>query len=427
MPAQTPLWQLLSLPGPPQNQDACFVEGDGGKIEFDEKVFVAWLELDEREKSRGLRLPAKRRRVNTVRPSYSASSFFKLYVLDELGIMVHNQALFRTRFRVPVACYRDLLALVKLAQDTHFRGFGKSDASGRPGAPLELLLLGTLRYLGRHCQFDDLKEATYVDKETHRRFFFKFCLWGREFLYPLHVTAPSCKEDIVKCEELYRAAGFPGCIGSFDVTHVPLNNLSVAKTNSYKNGKHIYPTIAYQTTVSHSGLVLSVCPGKPGTWNDKTIIKYDEFIQSLSTNDLFTTYEWQRRVAGPSEWVTETGVYCICDGGYLQKPTMMSAFHMNSDEEDIHWSMLGSLRKDVETFFGRLKKRFTIFHDGVRVHDVEKMDDIFFTCVALHNWLHCVDGLGEQWETTRAQEVRLCFASANPSVNVGRRTRTCLE
>jgi len=86
---------------------------------------------------------------------------------------------------------------------------------------------------------------------------------------------------------------------------------------------------------------------------------------------------------------------------------MMSAFHVTSNADQIEWSkMLGSLRKDVECFFGRLKKRFTIFHDGVRVHDIERLDDIFFFCSALHNWLHSADGLGENWELGWTREVR---------------------
>jgi hypothetical protein len=40
---------------------------------------------------------------------------------------------------------------------------------------MELLLLGSLRYLGRGWTFDDLAESTFVRRDVHRCFFHKFC------------------------------------------------------------------------------------------------------------------------------------------------------------------------------------------------------------------------------------------------------------
>ena len=37
-------------------------------------------------------------------------------------------------------------------------------------SPIELLLLGTLRYLGRGWTFDDIEEATAISLEVHRVF-----------------------------------------------------------------------------------------------------------------------------------------------------------------------------------------------------------------------------------------------------------------
>ena len=42
------------------------------------------------------------------------------------------------------------------------------------GVPLELLVLGSLRYLGRGWTFDDLEEATGISEESHRVFFRRF-------------------------------------------------------------------------------------------------------------------------------------------------------------------------------------------------------------------------------------------------------------
>ena len=49
-----------------------------------------------------------------------------------------------------------------------------SDATGKRGAPLSLLILGALRYLGRGWTFADLEENTAISIETHRTFFHEF-------------------------------------------------------------------------------------------------------------------------------------------------------------------------------------------------------------------------------------------------------------
>ena len=46
----------------------------------------------------------------------------------------------------------------------------KKNAAGIKVAPIELLLLGTLRFLGRGWTLDDLEEQMMISQETHRCF-----------------------------------------------------------------------------------------------------------------------------------------------------------------------------------------------------------------------------------------------------------------
>ncbi len=55
------------------------------------------------------------------------------------------------------------------------------------------------------------------------------------------------------------------------------------------------------------------------------------------------------------------------------------------------------MHKDVECTFGILKGRWRILKTGVRVYGVDKVDEIWLTCCALHNWLLNIDGISEQW------------------------------
>ena len=64
-----------------------------------------------------------------------------------------------------------------------------------------------------------------------------------------------------------------------------------------------------------------------------------------------------------------------------------------------------SIRKDIECFFGILKKRFTVLMTGVRTHSIKKCDEVFLTCCALHNRLLYLDGLDQDWEEDSLQNV----------------------
>ena len=73
-------------------------------------------------------------------------------------------------------------------------GFDKVDASGRQGAPLELLILGALRVLGQACCFQVLYEGSLIRRETHRRFFHAFVREYSKRIYPLvrHFLHEAC-------------------------------------------------------------------------------------------------------------------------------------------------------------------------------------------------------------------------------------------
>jgi len=69
------------------------------------------------------------------------------------------------------------------------------DAAGRESSPLELLLLGPLHYLGQGWTFDDLKEATNINKETHRQFLHVFIEYGSTVLFAKHVPIPTTAKE----------------------------------------------------------------------------------------------------------------------------------------------------------------------------------------------------------------------------------------
>jgi hypothetical protein len=87
-------------------------------------------------------------------------------------------------------------------------------------SPVELLLLGSLRYLGRGWTFDDCEESTAIDKDVHRNFFRVFLEFGSTFLYKKWVLTPVNLPEALSNMKEYSVAGFPGCVGSSDCTHI---------------------------------------------------------------------------------------------------------------------------------------------------------------------------------------------------------------
>jgi hypothetical protein len=70
---------------------------------------------------------------------------------------------------------------------TWAQGNGKKQTKAKPVEPL---VLGLLRYLGRGWTFDDLEENAGIGEETFRRFFHKFIAFGSTALHNEFVIAP---------------------------------------------------------------------------------------------------------------------------------------------------------------------------------------------------------------------------------------------
>jgi hypothetical protein len=93
-----------------------------------------------------------------------------------------------------------------------------------------------------------------------------------------------------------------------------------------------------------------------------------------------------------------TGIYVICDNGYLHWSCTVPPFGVANNIEEICWSKwLELMRKDVECTFSILKGQWRIIKSGVRLCGVDALYYVWLTCCALHNWLLEVDGLKEEW------------------------------
>lgn len=345
----------------------------------------------------------KRKRLPV--PDYSASVWAKLLsdqaaVLNQPSSRQHKQ--FRLRFRVPYSLFRHLVLWTEgwYYAENNKQGTGMGTRRVRPincagtaRIPAELLVLGCLRMLGRGTCLDGIEELSLISPSTMNKFFHSWCERVTQDLYPEHVQFPTADEDIAKILGEFSYLGFPGCIGSMDVIHIPWHQCPAIHKVLY-TGKEGFPTIAYQVIVSHSGRVLACTPGFYGSLNDKTIVKFDGQIRKLREGS-HNHVRFELRGKDGKKFHRH-GVWVMVDGGYLKWAVTMAASKTDCSPAYSAWrSKLESIRKDVECFFGRLTSRFRILRYAIQLHSKEQIDNVFFTCVTLQNMLHDWDGLDE--------------------------------
>lgn len=330
-------------------------------------------------------------------PDPLKSSWYINYVLSKrFSTSKKLKKRFRRRFRMKRASFFRLVTLAR--ENQWFPNEEKPDCVGKVGPPLELLLLGALRYLGRGWTFDDLEESTNIGEEKHRRFFHEFIKVGSNNMYTKWVTVPSTQEAIAACGAEYAEAGFDGALFSSDGTHVIMEKCSARLKNAHMGGKMPFTARCYNLSVNHRRQILATSPGCPSRWNDKTVSTFDDFLCEIQAGNLFqnVVFELYNSDGTMSKY---RGAWGLVDNGYHKWVTLMPPLKHAAFVKEVRWSKwLESMRKDVECTFGILKGRWRILKTGIRLHSICAVDSIWKTCCALHNFLLNEDGLDTLWE-----------------------------
>ena len=86
----------------------------------------------------------------------------------------------------------------------------------------------------------------------------------------------------------------------------------------------------------------------PGTVNDKTMVKSEDFIKALKVDPLYSEYEYtvfdRRGVESELE-----GLYATVDGGHLRCPQTLDGYKSSLDNDEmLYQEHQASVRKDVE-------------------------------------------------------------------------------
>jgi hypothetical protein len=251
----------------------------------------------------------------------------------------------------------------------------------------ELLVMGTLAMIGGTIQsFRQLKTLTHMSATEHSKFFLTFvekmASISNEYIYM--PRTPEELNEIMKC---YEEVGLPGAVGSLDVVHVKWSNCPAGDHNRAK-GKESYPSLAFECITDFDRRILGVFGPQFGSQNDKHVVKLDPNIRAINEGWL-SKVNWQY-YSEDGTISTATGVYVICDNGYICWPTTICPYmrsNTNNRLEDYFSTRIESVRKDVECVFGILKARWACLDNGFKYREMKICGDIFLTCAVLHNMM----------------------------------------
>ncbi len=142
---------------------------------------------------------------------------------------------FRNRFCMSYPSYMALLDQVK--SDNRFKHWCGNKSNCKKSSPVELLLLGLLRYLGRGWTFDDIEEQTAILCDVHPAFFHHFIDFGSTTLYLMHVLTPVNLAEAKSNMSEYTEAGFPGGVRSSNCTHITTERCKYNLKNNHLGAK----------------------------------------------------------------------------------------------------------------------------------------------------------------------------------------------
>ena len=155
---------------------------------------------------------------------------------------------FRERFRLPYPNFLQLV--VSVSESKLFDRWCGHKWNNKQALLIELMVLRSLRYLGCGWTFDDVEENTAISKEVHRTFFHLFVEFGSTVLYDKYVLTPDNVNEAKTHMREFEEAGFPGCVGSSDATHITTDRCEYNLKNNHLGPKSSLTARSYSRCVT---------------------------------------------------------------------------------------------------------------------------------------------------------------------------------
>jgi len=290
---------------------------------------------------------------------------------------------FRARFRVPLGLYRVLEAELPLVEPKLMQ---RADCTGRPGHPLYVKILHSLRRLGNKSSFQDFDDQARMSVESQRQAFETVLLAVRTRFGPRYLNREPSPAELRSIEQGYAARGFPGCVGCVDCMKLKWKNCPREWKGQFHNPKDSKLAVLSCEAVCDSDLYCwHWFAGRPGTNNDRTVLDYSPLFNDILSGSRSMHLPGGYELNGVlRQWMA----YFLGDGAYPRWPIFFPPDHAPTTQKKAHASHCQeSVRKDVERLFGCLQGRFHI----LRRERFEWSDEVVLliaqVCIILHNMI----------------------------------------
>ncbi len=123
--------------------------------------------------------------------------------------------------------------------------------------------------------------------------FFVFIRFGSTMLFKkwvlTPVNLPKAELNIYK----YTQAGFPGCVGSSDCTHIVTNRCQYNLKNNHIGAKSSQTTRTFNLTCNHRRRILHTTKGGPGRWNDQSMVRLDNVVSGIRDGNILNNVTFE--------------------------------------------------------------------------------------------------------------------------------------
>ncbi|GKC32021.1 ALP1-like protein [Tanacetum coccineum] len=323
--------------------------------------------------------PKRQKRTNINRDYYGAQErLVAAYFSDN---PMFPEAVFEDRFRMSRSLFTGIVEEVTL-QCAFFRE--KEDCTGKLGISPLIKCTSAIRQLAYDTVPDALDEYLQMGNATSRQCLEYFCtsiiqIFGPEFLR---------KPTLTDVERLYafheNKHGLPGMLGSLDCTDWAWFGCPIAYKAQYCRCDHgPDPFILLEAVASNDLWIWHAFFGVSRSNNDINVTQRSPLLNDLKLGKA-------QEVPFEANDVTYPWGYYLCDGIYPEwVPFVKSVTNLADDDHKRfrYKTMHEATRKDVERTFGVLKKRWAILSTPARAYIKEKLANIMYTCIIIHNMI----------------------------------------
>lgn len=338
------------------------------------------------------------KRVKTNNPWNEVSWLILIRKPDISTPTSRNGKDFRRMFRTPFPVFEFIVNECRATNEPAFN-YEQNIKAGQVAIPLELKILFVLRVLGSGLLMRDGAELTnnFISNTEGTSFFKMFCKLFRKHFGPKYIK-PLTDDALLRSMREYLMIGLAGCVGSVDGVFIPWDAIPFEDGNLCKGDKG--KGLLFEVIVTHCKRCISIEGSYYSTINDAGSVKYSKFLSDLKEKKIYKDLSYRIKI-GPNEndFVELSSVYVIADGGYLEWSVIISGFGVSNNPIQYKFTdWIASVRKDVECFFGILKKRFRFLKCPISLRNQEDIDNAFWTCCIIHNMILESDGLDRLWE-----------------------------